>query len=57
MALQGKSDRLNPRTEFLTCERDLLRGRSVNVTVPLVGGGVNLRESGYCRVTFILVDG
>jgi hypothetical protein len=36
---------------------DTTTNNGVNLTLPIVGGGVSLTGSGYCHATFTLIDG
>lgn len=55
--LPTKSERINPATELRSYERSESTNSGINFTFPIVGGGMNLGNGGYCHATFKLVNG
>ncbi len=55
--LPTKTERINPGTELRSYERNETTNSGVNITFPVIGGGVNVGNGGYCHVTFKVVNG
>jgi hypothetical protein len=55
--LPTKSERINPATEVRSYERNEATNSGVSLTFPVIGGGMNVGNGGYCHATFKLVDG
>jgi hypothetical protein len=55
--LPTKTERINPTTETRSYELTEGTNSGVTLTLPVIGGGVNLGNGGYCHATFKLVNG
>lgn len=55
--LPTKSEHINPSTELRSYERNVPTNSGVNITFPVVGGGMNFGNGGYCHANFELVNG
>ncbi|MEJ0015517.1 MAG: hypothetical protein WDN25_02940 [Acetobacteraceae bacterium] len=55
--LPTKSERIDGQTEMRSYERNVSTNSGVNITFPVIGGGANIGNGGYCHATFKLVDG
>jgi hypothetical protein len=55
--LPTKSERINPATEVRSYERNEATNSGVSLTFPVIGGGLNVGNGGYCHATFKLVNG
>jgi hypothetical protein len=56
LGLPAKSQRLG-NVEIKTYERAPASSGGLSLTLPVIGGGVNVTGGGYCSATFKLVDG
>jgi hypothetical protein len=55
--LPTKTERINPATELRSYERDEATKSGLNITFPVIGGGMEIGAGGYCHATFKMVDG
>jgi hypothetical protein len=55
--LPTKSEQINPATELRSYERNESTNAGLNITFPVIGGGMNFGNGGYCHATFKLVNG
>ena len=55
--LPTKSERIDDSTEMRSYERNESTNTGVNLTFPVIGGGMNIGNGGYCHATFKMVDG
>ncbi len=55
--LPTKTERINPATELRSYERAESTNAGLNITFPVIGGGMNIGNGGYCHATFKLVNG
>jgi hypothetical protein len=55
--LPTKQERIDASTEMRSYERSETTNSGVNITFPIIGGGLNIGNGGYCHATFKLVDG
>lgn len=55
--LPTKSEQINPATQLRSYERNANTNSGVNLTFPVIGGGMNFGNGGYCHATFKLVNG
>lgn len=55
--LPTKTERIDPTTELRSYERNESTNAGVNITFPIIGGGMNIGNGGYCHATFKVVDG
>jgi hypothetical protein len=55
--LPTKSERIDNTTEMRSYERSAETNSGINLTFPVIGGGVAIGAGGYCHATFKLVDG
>lgn len=55
--LPTKSEQINPATQLRSYERNASTNSGLNITFPVIGGGMNFGNGGYCHATFKLVNG
>ena len=55
--LPTKSERIDNSTEMRSYERNETTNTGLNLTFPVIGGGMNIGNGGYCHATFKMVDG
>lgn len=55
--LPTKSEQINPATQVRSYERNESTNSGINLTFPVIGGGMNFGNGGYCHATFKLVNG
>ena len=55
--LPTKSEQINPATQVRSYERNQSTNSGINLTFPVIGGGMNFGNGGYCHATFKLVNG
>lgn len=55
--LPSKTERINQSTEIRSYERNENTNSGINITFPVIGGGMNIGNGGYCHATFKVVDG
>jgi hypothetical protein len=55
--LPTKTERINPATELRSYERNEATNSGINLTFPVIGGGMNIGNGGYCHATFKLING
>lgn len=55
--LPTKSEQINPATQVRSYERNESTNSGINLTFPVIGGGVSFGNGGYCHATFKLVNG
>lgn len=55
--LPSKSEQINPATQVRSYERNESTNSGINLTFPVIGGGMNIGNGGYCHATFKLVNG
>jgi hypothetical protein len=54
--LPTKSERIDADTEMRSYERAADTNSGINLSFPVIGGGLNVGNAGYCHATFKLVD-
>ena len=55
--LPTKTEQINPATQVRSYERNESTNSGINLTFPVIGGGMNFGNGGYCHATFKLVNG
>lgn len=55
--LPTKTEKLDDHTELRSFEYKADSASTVSVSLPVIGGGVNLGTSGDCKATFKIIDG
>jgi hypothetical protein len=55
--LPTKSEQINPATQLRSYEQNESTNSGINLTFPVIGGGMNFGNGGYCHATFKLVNG
>ncbi len=55
--LPTKTEQINPATQLRSYERNESTNSGINLTFPVIGGGMNIGNGGYCHATFKLVNG
>jgi hypothetical protein len=55
--LPTKSERISKDVEVRSYERSQSASSGLNLSLPLIGGGLQLGNGGYCIATFKIVDG
>ncbi len=54
--LPTKSERIDADTEMRSYERAADTNSGINLSFPVIGGGLSVGNGGYCHATFKLVD-
>jgi hypothetical protein len=55
--LPTKTEKVRPGVEMRSYETSAATNSGVTISFPVIGGGVNLGNGGYCHATFEVVDG